>query len=117
MRLQILSRDKKGRFIKGVSGNPLGGPKGKYTALQQIQEAIEQLEQEKGVGYWTAAARIAMREANKGNTTLLGKILDKFVATKQEVSGNVTGTGTHITLVIPEKGVSRIGDKVKSISV
>lgn len=41
----LANRDKKGRFIKGVSGNPLGKPlgvKNKFSPSQKIQEIWEE---------------------------------------------------------------------------
>ena len=73
-------RDAKGRFPKGVSGNPNGAPKGqRRSALKEIEEAVEAYKVQNGKSYWAAATEIAMEQAKLGNTTLLGKILDKFV--------------------------------------
>jgi hypothetical protein len=74
------ARDSKGRFPKGVSGNPSGPKPGyKWSAVKELSNAITEYETEHGVSYWKAAAQIAMDQAKLGNTTLLGKIMDKFV--------------------------------------
>ena len=96
-------RDAKGRFLPGVSGNP-GGSIGKNKCARDIQDAIEEFEREKGISYWKAATLIAMRLADKGNTTLLGKILDKFVGSKVEIEGIEQGAGeTRIVIIRPDK--------------
>ena len=84
------TRDEKGRFLKGVSGNPSGSLKGKNKALFEIEEAIEEFQKEKGMSYWKSATLIAIKLAHEGNTALLCKILDKFVSSKMthEVEGN-----------------------------
>jgi len=84
---QVL-RDKGGKFVKGNSGNPGGGPKGRRTALAEIEQAIEGYEQREGVGYWNAATILAMTLAEKGNATLLGKLMDKFLPSKLEAEMN-----------------------------
>jgi len=73
-----------GRFAKGCSGNPGGKP---HTALAQIKKAVADYEEKNGVGYWEAATHIAMDLAVKGNVSLLGKILDKFLPTKIQGEG------------------------------
>jgi hypothetical protein len=80
---QVL-RDEGGRFVKGVSGNPSGSPKGRRTALVEIEEAIEEFQRTEGVSYWHAATVLAMKLAEKGNATLLAKLIDKFLPSKFE---------------------------------
>lgn len=78
-------RDNKGRFVKGVSGNPGGGPKGRRTALVEIEQAIEEFKKDHGISYWKAATILAMKLAKEdGNTHLLSKIMDKFIPSKIE---------------------------------
>lgn len=80
-------QDEKGRFKKGVSGNPKGQVKGfKRVAYNEMRDAIESFQEEHGVSYWKAATTIAMKHAQAGNVTLLCKIIDKFIPTKIEVS-------------------------------
>lgn len=78
-------RDALGRFPKGVSGCPQGPGKGYHKApFKEMQEAVEEFKNEHGMSYWKAATIIAMKLAKRGNTTLLCKILDKFIPTKME---------------------------------
>ena len=106
---QEIKRDALGRFPKGVSGNPNGAPKGqRKTALLEIEEAIEEFRETHGVSYWKAATMIAMKQAKEdGNTTLLGKILDKFVPSK------VVGEGFQqaiVNIIRAESNVQRTTD-------
>lgn len=78
----------KGRFAPGFSGNPGGAPKGKRSALMEIEAAIEEYEKTEGVSYWYAATILAMALAKKGNATLLGKLMDKFLPSKLEAEMN-----------------------------
>jgi hypothetical protein len=85
------TRDEAGRFLPGVSGNPGGARKGKRTAMQEIEQAVEDYEKETGKGYWYTLAILGMKLAQeKGNTSLLAKILDKFLASLDRVDANVT---------------------------
>lgn len=79
-------RDEKGRFLKGVSGNPGGNPYARKNALTEIAEAVDEFREQNGMSYWKAATLLALKLAKEdGNTTLLCKILDKFVANKIEI--------------------------------
>ena len=87
----IVQRDEKGRLMPGSVLNPGGTPKASHKALKDIEDAIIEFEKEKGVSYWKAATLIAMKLANDGNTTLLSKILDKFVSSRILHEGGDTG--------------------------
>ena len=79
------ARDSKGRFVKWLSGNPNGAPKGqRRSALKEIEAAVDEWKERNGKTYWQAAVEIAMKQAKLGNTTLLGKIMDKFVPSMLE---------------------------------
>jgi len=84
-----VKRDKKGRFLKGVSGNPAGftGPK-TLTA----QQTIEALYKVKGPAALEEIVERAFKLLDSGNTTLLCKILDKILPSKTETKADVTIT-------------------------
>lgn len=77
-----------GKFAPGTSGNPGGGPKGRKTALVEIENAIEAYEKEHGVPYWTAATTLAMTLAQRGKTGLLEAIMSKFLPSKFDVEAS-----------------------------
>ena len=77
---------RKHQFKKGNSGNPGGGLHARKTALGEIAKAIDEFQKEHGVPYWKAATILAMKLAQGGNTTLLCKVMDKFVPSKIEES-------------------------------
>ncbi len=112
-------RDEKGRFVKGASGNPGGGPKGKRTALMEIELAVEAYQKANGLSYWQAATTLAMKLAHEGNTSLLCRILDKFVPTKIEADGVGLMQVAQLKIIIPTErkedyekrfGSARTGD-------
>lgn len=79
-------RDDKGRFLKGISGNPKGPGRGyKKVAYREMEDAINSFQEEHGVSYWKAAVLLSMKLARQGNTALICKVLDKFVPSKIEV--------------------------------
>ena len=45
------SRDEKGRFIKGVSGNPLGKPEGSISVVSAIKKKLEEYPEGKDKTY------------------------------------------------------------------
>lgn len=106
-------QDEKGRFLPGNNANPGGRPKGCAKALRDIEETIEEFEKEKGISYWKAATLIAMRLADKGNVSLLSKILDKFVGTKVDIDAVVEGSGETRIIIIRPDGHT---DKAKELS-
>lgn len=113
----MVERDDKGRIVAGVL-NPGGRPKGCAKALRDIEETIEEFEREKGISYWKAATLIAMKLADKGNVSLLGKILDKFVGTKVEIDGSLEGSGeTKIVIIRPNGDTSNTKDIPGSLPV
>ena len=95
----MVERDLEGKFLPGSVANPGGRPKGCAKALRDIEQTIQEFEVEKGVSYWKAATLIAIKLADKGNTTLLGKILDKFVGSKVEIEGIENSGETRIIIV------------------
>lgn len=81
------TRGADGRFLPGVSGNPKGPGKGyRKIAYKEMEDAINAFQEEHGVSYWKAAVLLSMKLAQQGNTTLLCKVLDKFVPSKVEVT-------------------------------
>jgi len=77
-------RNSKGQFVRGCSGNPGGGPRKKRTATMEIAAGVREFERVNGVPYWHAATLLAMQQAQRGNCTLLGKLMDKILPTKYE---------------------------------
>lgn len=112
----MVKRDEHGRFIDGSVANPGGRPKGCAKALQDIQSAVEEFEREKGVSYWKAATLIAMKLANEGNTSLLAKILDKFVSSKIDMKGEGFGSETRILIIRPEKK-EEVGSRIQAPAI
>jgi hypothetical protein len=80
-------QDEKGRFLPGVRQNP-DGPKPGYrqSAYKEMDKAIAEYQEEHGCSYWKAAVVMAMQLAQKGNVTLLCKVIDKFCPTKIEIT-------------------------------
>lgn len=106
-------QDEKGRFLPGNNANPGGRPKGCAKALRDIEQTIEEFEKEKGISYWKAATLIAMKLADKGNVSLLAKILDKFVGTKVNIDAVIEGGGETRIIIIRPDGHT---DKAKDVS-
>ncbi len=80
-------RDERGHFLPGVSGNPKGPGKGyRKIAYKEMEDAINAFQEEHGVSYWKAAVLLSIKLAQAGNTTLLCKVLDKFIPSKVEVT-------------------------------
>ena len=88
--LSIARRDKSGRFLKGVSGNPGGAPRGRRTALQDLERSVKKYQREHGIPYWEAVGDIAIRLAQeKGNATLLVRVMDKFLPSLEKVEATI----------------------------
>lgn len=81
-----IKRDAKGRFPKGVTGNPKG-----YTGPKQLtaQQFIDSLYKVHGVAAVDKVLKLAIRLAGEGNTTLLCKIMDKILPSKIENKGEL----------------------------
>ena len=94
----------KGQFKKGQSGNPGGGPKGRRTALVEMDEAIREFQKEHGINYWKATTILAMKLAREDkNTTLLCKVMDKFLPSKSSISSeDASGNSVPLVVYMPE---------------
>lgn len=76
---KVILRDDKGRFPKGVSGNPGGPGKGfRKPSLVEMEKGIKKFEKLNKKEYWAQIPILAMELAEKGNVTLLLKVIDKF---------------------------------------
>lgn len=95
-----LTRDERGRFPKGVSGNPSGRPKGSKTRIVQQKLALEE-----AVRAGVPASKIqrileVMSEAAMNGDITAGKyILDKFIS-NAKVEEDADSGDKGITVVV-----------------
>jgi S-adenosylmethionine:diacylglycerol 3-amino-3-carboxypropyl transferase len=82
-------RDEQGRFLKGVSGNPNGSPSVKRMTAQSFIDAFRTT---LGEDYPEAITKLVVEQAQKGNSSLLCKILDKILPSKTENKNEITAT-------------------------
>jgi len=82
-------RDKKGRFPKGISGNPIGKTGVKGLTAQQF---IDSMYRTQGKTATDKIFRMAMTLAKQGDVSLLCKILDKILPSKVEQKTDLTIT-------------------------
>ena len=82
-------RDKGGKFLRGVSGNPGGKPKGRHDALIEIDREIAAFQKREGISFWRAVTRLAYKLAvERGRTELLRTLLDKYLPSKYDVEAS-----------------------------
>ena len=75
------TRDDKGRFVKGASGNPVGRPKGSKNEIAEMKRDLELLVRKNiKPDQIDAIVQAMIVEAMAGNTTAAKMILDKVMS-------------------------------------
>lgn len=85
-------RDEKGRFIKGVSGNPNGKPPGTLSLKTKLVAALERYSKEQGKTLAEVFADIGVERALKGDHNFWKTIIsyvDGMPKEKVEHSGKI----------------------------
>ena len=74
------SRNSKGQFAKGTSGNPLGRPKGSRNAITLLKQEIEHSLREQAAPNMGAVLDKALELALDGNITMLKFLLETHLS-------------------------------------
>lgn len=78
---KVPTRDDKGRFVKGVSGNPVGRPKGTKNEIAEMKRDLELAVRKKiSEKEINAIIKSMIAEALNGNVTAGKLILDKVMS-------------------------------------
>ena len=73
-------RDEKGRFIKGVSGNPAGKPPGSLSIIAEIKKQLDEIAEEdpqKRKKLELLVRKIILKAINDGDTAMIRDIIDR----------------------------------------
>lgn len=82
------ARDKRGRFVKGVSGNPAGRPEGTLNRTTEIKRAIEESLVDELSEDYLKVYRTLVELALQGDTTCIKILMDRaWPANQQGKSG------------------------------
>lgn len=103
-----VTRDKDGRFVKGVSGNPVGRPEGKKNTITNLKQDLEiAIRQHLTVDMVTDIIDSMVTEARNGSVGAAKLLLDKAVSNAKDVddvhrdSGGFTVIVRNLTLEQP----------------
>lgn len=92
---QERNRDKKGRFVKGVSGNPNGRPTKANCISDQLRALLEQEAPNMGGKTYAEVLALAMmREALGGNAPYMKELMDRIEGKVQAPKGGGPDDGT-----------------------
>lgn len=82
---QSLVRDEQGRFVKGVSGNPNGRPKGKKNVITELKQDLEiAIRENLSVDDVQQVVAAMLLKALEGNVGAAKLILDKVMSNARE---------------------------------
>jgi len=73
-------RDEKGRFPKGVSGNPAGKPVGSLSIIAEIKKQLDEIAEEdpqKRKKLELLVRKIMLKAINDGDTQMIKDIIDR----------------------------------------
>lgn len=86
---------------KGVSGNPLGRPKGGKNKATLVQEAIKQESEHLLIKHLPAVVEEVIRQAKEGNMQAAKMLLDRAIPVKRAVEiSNKDGKEFGVKIVI-----------------
>ncbi len=94
------TRDDKGRFVAGVSGNPKGRPKGKKNVITELKQDMEiALRENLSVEDIKGVIQSMLAEALNGNVGAGKLILDKVLSSAKETEdAKESGGGLKIVI-------------------
>lgn len=88
-------------FRKGVSGNPLGRPKGGKNRATLVQEAIKQQAEDLLIRYLPDVVEEVIQQARKGNMVAAKMLLDRAIPVKRAVEiSNKDGKEFGVKIII-----------------
>ena len=91
-------RDEKGRFPKGVSGNPAGRPKGSVSKVTILKQALEEQLREQAAPDMSKVMQKALELAQEGDRSMIKLLLELHMSkgvgddkeAKEKVSINIS---------------------------
>ena len=99
------TRDDKGRFVAGVSGNPKGRPKGKKNVITELKQDMEiALRENLSVEDIKGVIQSMLAEALNGNVGAGKLILDKVLSSAKE-SEDAKESGGGLKIVIEHANI------------
>jgi hypothetical protein len=95
-----VTRDEKGRFVAGTSGNPNGRPKGRKNVITELKQDMEiALRENLSVEEIQGVVRAMLAEALNGNVGAGKLILDKVLSSAKETDdAKETGGGLKVVI-------------------
>ena len=108
---------KKTRWVKGVSGNPKGRPKGKKTRLTLLREAVLQNAETLVLSEWEELVKTTIELAKQGDSTCIKILWDRVIPAKRAVEDK-DGKEDRLNINITVQGMevsSVFGDNQKVI--
>lgn len=76
---QQITRDNLGKFVKGVSGNPKGKPKGAKSRTTLLRLAIEEMTLRETAGEMPAIVKKALEMAKEGDQAIIKLLLSDLL--------------------------------------
>lgn len=99
------SRNEKGKFIPGVSGNPIGRPKGSLSVTQKIKQKLEEIPDGKKETYLELMVQQILDKAVDGDYHTFRQIWEHIDGRPRE-SVDVRSETKHTSLVELIRSVS-----------
>lgn len=96
----LVTRDDKGRFVKGYSGNPAGKPKGVKHRATLIKETMDAAMADMLHEEFIEVMEVAIREAKKGDKQMIKLLLGDFLAEVRKAQGDEKQRGNTVQINI-----------------
>lgn len=98
-------RNDKGQFVKGVSGNPEGRPKGSFSLVEMIKKKLKEIPEGKDKTYAEYFIEQLMKKSIiEGDVALIRDIIDRVDGKPTQRIGTPDGESFNLgVIVLPEK--------------